>query len=92
MTDITLFGVSLPELIGHVAGLLTTVAFLPQVLKTWRSRSAHDISLAMFACFCLGVVMWLTYGLLLGAWPVILANMATLVLAGTILFFKFRYG
>ena len=52
------------QLLGLVAGSFTTIAFLPQVLKTWRSRSAKDLSLGMFSFFCLGVAMWLAYGIL----------------------------
>ncbi len=76
------------DAVGALAGLLTTVAFLPQVIKTWKSRSAADLSLGMFAILCAGVALWLLYGLLLGAWPVILANAATLLLAGAILAMK----
>ncbi len=78
------------DLIGFLAGTLTTLAFLPQVVKTWKSRSAHDLSLSMFAIFCTGVAMWLIYGLMTMAWPVIIANALTLVLAGSILVFKLR--
>jgi MtN3 and saliva related transmembrane protein len=79
-------------LLGLLAGMLTTVAFVPQVIKTWRTRSTHDISLAMFAIFTAGVFTWLIYGLLIGDLPVILANCVTLVLAGTIVYFKLRNG
>ncbi len=79
------------DLLGTVAGLLTTVAFLPQVIKTWRSRSAGDISALTFSLFSLGVALWLAYGLMLGLWPVIIANGVTLVLASSILWFKFRF-
>jgi MtN3 and saliva related transmembrane protein len=83
---------NLAELIGIVAGLLTTVAFLPQAVKIWRSKSAKDVSLAMFVCFCAGIVLWVIYGFMLGAFPVILANVVTLCIAATILVFKIRYG
>lgn len=78
--------------LGLVAGTLTTLAFVPQVIKTWRTRSTHDISLAMFAIFTAGVLAWLVYGILKGDLPVILANAATIVLAGTVLYFKLRNG
>ena len=71
--------------------MLTTIAFLPQVLKTWKSRSAKDLSLGMFSLFCLGVVMWLAYGILMRDIPVIAANFMTLILASTLLFFKFHF-
>ncbi len=78
--------------IGLLAGILTTVAFVPQVIKTWRSHSTHDISLAMFAIFTSGVFAWLVYGLVIGDLPIIGANAVTFVLAGTILFLKIRNG
>lgn len=78
--------------LGLLAGTLTTLAFVPQVIKTWRTRSTHDISLAMFAIFTAGVLTWLVYGILKGDLPVILANAATIVLAGTVLYFKLRNG
>ncbi|HEV8267726.1 MAG TPA: SemiSWEET transporter [Thermoanaerobaculia bacterium] len=80
------------EMLGYVAGTLTTIAFVPQLVKVWRSRSTHDISLGMFSIFCLGVSLWLVYGICLRAWPVIAANAVTLVLAAVILFLKLRYG
>ncbi|PKM45872.1 MAG: hypothetical protein CVV05_06355 [Gammaproteobacteria bacterium HGW-Gammaproteobacteria-1] len=79
------------NLLGLLAGTLTTAAFLPQVIKTWRSRSAGDISLVMFALFSLGVLLWIVYGFSVGAVPVIVANVITLLLSITILVFKIRY-
>lgn len=81
----------LVTLLGLVAGSLTTIAFLPQLLKTWKSRSAADISGVMLITFCLGLLLWLIYGLLIQSLPVILANGITLVLASIILFFKFWF-
>lgn len=77
--------------IGLVAGTLTTAAFVPQVAKAWRTRSTSDISLGMFVLFNAGLVLWLVYGVLIDAWPIVLTNVVTLVLALTILFFKLRY-
>ncbi|AHM59873.1 Cystinosin/ERS1p repeat protein [Flammeovirgaceae bacterium 311] len=79
------------KVIGLVAGFCTTIAFLPQVIKTWRSRSAKDISLGMFLFFVLGVMLWLVYGVLVRDLPIILANGITLILAGCILFFKVTF-
>ncbi|GAB4296468.1 MAG: SemiSWEET transporter [Thiohalomonadaceae bacterium] len=79
------------NLLGLLAGTLTTASFLPQVIKTWRSRSAGDISLVMFALFSLGVLLWIVYGFTVGAVPVIVANGITLLLSLTILIFKIRY-
>ncbi len=78
-------------LLGILAGLLTTIAFLPQVIKTWKSKSARDISLGMFLIFCTGVLLWLAYGILIDDLAIILANAFTLVLAGSILYFKLKY-
>lgn len=78
-------------LLGIAAGSLTTLAFIPQVIRTWRTRSTHDISLGMFLLFSTGLVLWLIYGALIGSWPIITANTVTLVLALTILYFKLRY-
>jgi MtN3 and saliva related transmembrane protein len=79
------------QVLGLLAGSLTTAAFLPQVIKTWKSRSAKDLSLGMFSLFCLGVAMWLAYGLVVNDIPVIAANLLTLLLASTLLFFKLRF-
>lgn len=81
-----------PELIGYVAAILTTLAFVPQAWQTWRTRNAAGISLGKYSLFCTGVALWLVYGVLLGAWPIILANAITLVLALAILVMKLRYG
>jgi MtN3 and saliva related transmembrane protein len=79
------------QLLGLAAGSLTTAAFLPQVIKTWKTRSAKDLSLGMFSLFCLGVVLWLVYGWMVNDLPVIAANFITLMLASTLLFFKLRW-
>ncbi|HYC84047.1 MAG TPA: SemiSWEET transporter [Chryseosolibacter sp.] len=79
------------QVLGLVAGSLTTSAFLPQVIKTWKSRSAKDLSLGMFLLFCAGVLLWFIYGLIVGDVPVIAANFVTLLLAATLLFFKLRF-
>jgi len=79
------------ELLGLAAGALTTIAFVPQVLKIWKSKHAHDISLATFAIFSSGVALWLVYGLRIGSWPIILANGATLLLALLILLLKWHF-
>jgi len=79
------------EIVGSLAGVLTTVSFLPQVIKTYRSRSAKDLSLGMFLLFTLGVLAWLIYGIGINKLPIIAANGVTLVLAGMILAAKFRF-
>lgn len=82
---------NLINILGIIAGTLTTVAFIPQVLQTWRSKSAKDISLGMFSMFSLGVFLWLIYGIYTQSLPIIIANSVTFVLALIILFFKFKY-
>ncbi|MBS0276936.1 MAG: SemiSWEET family sugar transporter [Proteobacteria bacterium] len=80
------------ELVGLAAAFLTTLAFLPQVLHTIRTRSTHDISLRMYSLFTLGVFLWLIYGLILRDVPIIGANAVTLLLSGTVLVLKLRHG
>jgi MtN3 and saliva related transmembrane protein len=80
------------DLIGMVAGTLSTVAFVPQVWRVWKTRSAHDLSLPMYLIFTAGVALWFVYGLLLGALPIILCNGLTLLLAGTVLAMKLKFG
>ncbi|MBP6422749.1 MAG: SemiSWEET family sugar transporter [Propionivibrio sp.] len=78
--------------VGYAAAILTTISFVPQVLKVWRTRSARDVSLGMYSLFTLGIFTWLVYGALIESWPVILANFITLILAGTVLAMKLRFG
>ncbi len=79
------------EIMGIIAGGLTTTSLVPQVIKTYKSRSAADLSLKMFSLFSLGVLLWLIYGIINKDLPIILANLFTLALALTLLFFKFRF-
>ena len=80
------------DLVGYAAGLLATAAFVPQVAKTFKARSARDISLGMYVLFCAGVALWLIYGLLIASWPVIVSNTVTLVLSSVVLVLKLRHG
>jgi MtN3 and saliva related transmembrane protein len=80
------------DVIGLAAAFCTTIAFLPQVVRTWQTRSTKDLSLAMFLVFTTGIFLWLVYGLMKRDMPLIAANGTTLVLSGTILYFKLRYG
>jgi MtN3 and saliva related transmembrane protein len=82
----------LTTLIGLGAATLTTASFLPQVIKAWRSRSTHDISLGMFTLMATGNSLWLFYGVLISDLPLVAANLITLGLSGTILALKLRYG
>jgi MtN3 and saliva related transmembrane protein len=76
------------ELTGYAAAVLTTLSFVPQVIHTLRTRDTRAISLGMYLLFSAGVALWLIYGIIIGSWPVILANAVTLVLASTVLWHK----
>jgi MtN3 and saliva related transmembrane protein len=80
------------DTIGSVAAALTTLSFVPQAWQTFKTRDVSGISLGMYAAFTLGVALWLVYGLLISAWPIIIANVITLVLALAILWMKLRFG
>ena len=79
------------DALGYAAGTLTTIAFVPQLLRILKTRSAHDISWWMFGILVAGTLLWLWYGIRMSAWPLILANTVTLGLAISILFLKLRY-
>jgi MtN3 and saliva related transmembrane protein len=79
-------------ILGLAAGFLTTIAFVPQVHKIWTSKSAKDVSLPTFLAFTLGVGLWLGYGIAKQEPPIIIWNAITLVLAGSILAMKLRFG
>ena len=79
------------SLLGFIAGTLTTVSFVPQVHKAWRTRRCDDLSYGMLLTFGLGVVFWLIYGLLVRAAPIIVANAVTLSLIGMLVVMKSRY-
>ena len=76
--------------IGGLAALLTTAAFVPQALHSYKTRDLSGISLPMYSVFTLGVALWLIYGLLLGNWPIIIANAITFVLSSFVLFLKIK--
>ena len=78
--------------VGLMAGGCTTLAFVPQVVKTWKTRSTADISLGMFSLLVVGIILWLIYGAIISDVPLIAANAVTLFLAAIILAFKIRYG
>jgi MtN3 and saliva related transmembrane protein len=80
------------DLIGYCAAFLTTLSFLPQAWLTFRTRDVRGISLGMYSVFTVGVALWLLYGVLMAAWPIVAANAVTLALAATILGMKIRYG
>lgn len=80
------------EWLGYAAAILTSIAFVPQAVKTIRSRDTSGISLGMYVIFTIGIGFWFAYGLALGSWPMILANITTFALAATILLLKLRHG
>lgn len=83
---------SVQEWTGGFAAAFTTCSFIPQVWRVWQTKHTKDISLLMYSFFTAGVGLWLIYGIMLGAWPVIIANSITLILAGTVLVLKLRFG
>ncbi|MDD5363921.1 MAG: SemiSWEET transporter [Gallionellaceae bacterium] len=81
----------LSNLVGYPAAFLTTIAFVPQAWRSWRTRDLSGISLPMYALFTLGVALWLAYGIILGSVPIMLGNGITLALASVVLALKIRY-
>ena len=81
----------LADWIGYAAATLTTASFVPQAWLTFRTRDVSGISLGMYSVFAVGVALWLAYGLVLGAWPIVVANAITLALALAILAMKLRF-
>jgi len=81
----------LSDIIGYMAALMTTVAFIPQALMTWKNKHANGVSLGMYIVFTVGIALWLVYGVCIQVWPVIIANAVTLMLASFILVMKIIY-
>ena len=79
------------EVIGYCAAFLTTIAFMPQAIQSWRTRDLSGVSLGMYSLFTVGVGLWLIYGLIIEKWPLILANALTFALALSILLLKLRH-
>jgi MtN3 and saliva related transmembrane protein len=79
------------EIIGYCAAFLTTIAFLPQAIRSWRTKDLSGISLGMYSLFTVGVGLWLIYGLIIEKWPLIMANTLTFALALSILLLKLRH-
>lgn len=77
--------------LGFVAGTLTTLSFLPQVHKAWRTKRCDDLSLTMLLAFALGICLWLVYGFIVRAAPIIATNAVTLALVLALISFKARY-
>jgi len=84
--------VSLIDWIGYLAATLTTASFVPQAWLTFKTRDVSGISLGMYSAFTAGIALWLVYGILISAWPIVIANTVTLLLAGGILGMRFWLG
>ena len=79
------------DIIGYVAGAITTLTFLPQVIKTWKERSAKDVSLMMFIIAAVNEVLWITYGVMLDNWVIIITNSIVLAMSLTMIALKLKY-
>ena len=79
------------DILGYASGAITSLTFLPQVIKTWKEKSAKDISLLMFVIAAVNEVMWIAYGALLNNWVIILTNAIVLAMSLTMIYLKFRY-
>jgi len=84
--------INLNNIIGIVAGIITTSALVPQALKIYKTKSARDVSLTMFIFLAIGIALWFFYGVLIKETPIILANFVSLILIFLIIFMKIRYG
>jgi MtN3 and saliva related transmembrane protein len=78
-------------IVGYIAGTLTTLSFVPQVIRAWKLKETRDLSLAMLILFALGVLLWTLYGVWTGSFPIIAANIVTFVLILVLLWMKIRY-
>lgn len=79
------------EALGMTAGVISSITFLPQVIKTWKTKSAADVSLLMFTFATISVIMWLVYGIILKNTPIIFTNSMVLLFSLIMLYFKFRF-
>ena len=79
------------DLFGFLAAFLTTIAFLPQVYKTWKTKSANDVSLIMIILFIIGLFCWIVYGLKINSIPILVANIITFIFNFSILILKITY-
>jgi len=78
-------------ILGLVAGLLSTLAGLPQIIKIWRTKKTHDISLGMYIILSAGIFLWIVYGIIIKDIPIVVANFVGLVLVLSILVLKLKY-
>jgi len=79
------------EILGYAAGAITSLTFLPQVIKTWKQKSAKDVSLMMFIIAAINEIMWVVYGALLDNWVIILTNAIVLAMSLTMIYLKLKY-
>ncbi len=79
------------DTLGMIAGTISAITFLPQVIKTWKSKSAKDISVLMFSFATISVILWLIYGILINNWPVIYTNGCVLILSLIMVYFKLKF-
>ena len=79
------------DLIGYFSAFLTTLAFVPQAHHSWKTRDLSGVSLPMYSLFSLGVLGWLTYGVMINSWPIVMANSITLILACVVLYLKIKH-
>lgn len=79
------------DILGYAAGAITSLTFLPQVIKTWKEKSAKDVSLLMFVIAAVNEVMWIIYGALLNNWVIILTNAIVLAMSLAMIYLKLRY-
>ena len=82
---------TIADIIGTAAAILTTASFVPQVWLTYKTRDVSGVSLGMYSAFTVGIALWLVYGLLMGAWPIVVANAVTLTMAVAILVMKLSF-
>ena len=80
------------EILGYVAGALLIISMVPQIVKSWKTKSTNDISLWRYIIYIVGVILWLGYGIILREGPIILINAVSLGLASSILYLKIKYG
>jgi MtN3 and saliva related transmembrane protein len=86
-----MFQINAIEIVGLIAATLTTIAYVPQVIKTWKTKEVSTLSLTMYIVMFLGVSMWFTYGILLKSIAIVLANIVTGILTFTLIFLKLKY-
>lgn len=80
------------DLLGYVAGILVLISLLPQIIKSWQTRSTKDISLARYVIYVIGLILWFSYAVLIDNGPLKLMSGIEAILAGTVLYLKLRYG